>query len=1001
MAYYTYYTRLTLIHPKDIGKMDPSVGKIIAETATTGKFIIGDITWDSAVASNPMTTLAMNTQGEMKIYEPLGMRFLDYIRFAALECGIENHLSAAYLLEIEILAESMPDNKEFRYIWPIMFLSTEARTGEKGTEYAIKFVHHSHHSQTDMVQPLKETLTIDGVSKVEEYFKEFGKRLELMEFKYAEAGQKAGSGGQPGGDHPAASSPYHDEYHFILDPRIKDYTFTSKDNADPGVKGSWTNYLPFTTNRFNVSARSGTTLISQAQRVLSSTNEAANLYLEEYGRVPGAGKSASQSSGENKDALKKALGKIYNFFKIESHTVYKEFDYIRGRYAVKHIFIIWLALQPNLYQYPDELDELNKPENKSKVEQKLKAYIQEGLLRKAYYYTYTGLNTEIIKCNLTLNQAYYLPSFPVIWTERGSTGPGKMKPYNFSREISPYARTASDAENGKEIAEAQAAARKLSQQAQNEKNESKKKELVRQQKEKEKLVEELKAKKSASGTTTSTNKNQLTNRSDLLKSLSNLYIEDVDYQSGLQASAQATPSLRPRVEPDTPVSKLDSKKDENENLMDKIFTVQLAARDLLELEMEVRGDPYWLGQPNMCLAGLPNLDKLDLPPALKGELESKIPEIDPDFSNRNSSWGNYGNGAKFYKGGNLFYFNAQLPVNDFGQDDLMKFDQIDQILGIYMVQTCKNEFKNGQWTQVLKCVRDLTIPSKFIPRASIGETTFQDYVNEATSDPNRALDSFNQNRSNKVDERNQQAASQGFANTGGGAATGNPIIAQGTQPGNPNTRPGSLRDRATQANVARAAAAKEKLDNGLKTNPAPDCDSPVDNASQSTKGPGNNAMSVGTFEVTTPLSKQQAYAEAKQQFYNQVTAFFKHLETLNIQAYKDAGVVDYVPYKGETLAGLVIQRSGSGGLEDWKKNNTKPGPWSINNPGGLGYDSSTGTYPSYKSFYEGLLAVNSYYNYCQGVPANGSQGADRFLLPIDSTMNELEYIQMKSKGFKS
>jgi hypothetical protein len=1002
MATYTYYTRLTLIHPKDIGKLDPSLGKIIAETATTGKFIINEITWDSAVNPNKDTTIAVSTTGELKIFEPMGMRMLDYIRFAALECGIENHLSAAFLLEIEILAETLPDNKEFRYIWPIMFLATEVKSSvnEKGTEYNIKFVHHSHHSQTDMVQPLKETLTIDGVSKVEDYFKEFGRRLELMEFKYAEAGQKAGPGGAPGGDHPASSCPYHDEYHFILDPRINDYTLTNKEGADPGVKGSWTNYLPFTTNKFNVSARSGTTIISQAQRILASTKESSNLYLEEYGRLPGAGKSGSQSSSANKEELKKAMGKIYNFFRIETHTVYKEFDYVRGRYAVKHIFIIWLAMQPNLYQYPDELDELNKEENKGKVEQKLKAYVQEGLLRKAYYYTYTGLNTEILKCNLSLNQAYYLPSFPVVWTERGSTGPGKMKPYNFSREIQPWARTAADENDRKALLQNQAEARRLSQLAASEKDKSKKEALIKQQKAKEAAVEDIRNKINASGKNTATNKNQLTNRADLLKSYSNLYIEDVDYQSGLQAAAAATPTLRPRMEPDTPVSQLDTKKDENENLMDKIFSVQLAARDLMELEIEIRGDPYWLGQPNMILCGQSNLDKLDLPPALKAELEKKIPEIDPDFSSRNSSWGNYGN-AKFYKGGNMFYFNAQLPVNDFGEDDLMKFNQIDQILGIYMVITTKNEFKNGQWIQILKTVRDLTIPSKFIPRASIGETTFEDYVKEAASDPNRALDSFNQNRSDQIDQRNQEATSQGFANTGGGAATGNPIIARGTQQGNPNIRPGSLRDRAAQANAARAAAAKEKLDTGLKTNPAPDCDAPVANAVNLTnRPPPINALSASTFEVLVPLSKQQAYSAAKQQFYDQVNAFFKHLDPLNIQAYKDAGVVNYVPYKGETLASLVIQRSGSGGLEDWKRNNTNPGPWSINNPGGLNFDSSTGTYPSFKTFYDGLLAVNSYYNYGDGVGSNGKQGSDRFLLPADNTINELEYIQLKSKGSK-
>ena len=50
-------------------------------------------------------------------------------------------------------------------------------------------------------------------------------------------------------------------------------------------------------------------------------------------------------------------------------------------------------------------------------------------------------------------------------------------------------------------------------------------------------------------------------------------------------------------------------------------------------------------------------------------------------------------------------------------------------------------------------------------------------------------------------------AAPAMANTGGGAATGNANIARATQAGNPNIRPGSLRDRAAQANAARAAQA--------------------------------------------------------------------------------------------------------------------------------------------------------------------------------------------------
>ena len=967
MATYSYYFRLTSVHAKDVNKLDPKLGRIIAETATTGKFIIGDIVWDSGVSPNKDTAIAMATQGEMKIYEPLGVRFLDYLRFAALELGLQNHLDARYLLEMEIVSETLPDNQQFRYVWPIMILSTDAQVTEKGAEYNCKFVHCGHHTQTDMVQPIKEPLRIDGVSKVDEYFKELGRKLELMEFKYAEAGQKAGKAGAPGGDHPAEQDPYHDEYHFIIDPRIEKFTLSNKGAADDAVQGSWGG-LGSLWGSFNVTAKTGTTLTSQIQRVLSSTKEAADLYLLEYGNMPGAGKSGSQSSDANKKKLKEALGKIYNFFRVETHTVYKEYDYIRGRYAVKHVFIIWAALQPNLYQYPDELDELNKPENRGKVEQKLKAYIQEGLLRKAYYFQYTGLNTEILKLNVQLNQAYYLPSFPMVWTDRGTAGPGPMNPYNFSRVISPYGRTAEDANTRNAIIKEQEQARQLSQQIQQEKSSSKRKELQKQLDQKKAAIAQLQAQTSINPSSVNTG-TPITNRGEYLDSLKNLYIEDLDYQTSLSvASRYSPPAHRPRMEPSEPVSKLDEKKSENDGLMDKVFTVQLGARDLMELELTVRADPYWLGQPNMMLAGKKYIEKLDLPPALLERINQVVPKIDPEFNSRDVQWGNYDDQAKFYKGGILFYFNSQLPVNDFGTDDTMKFDQVDQLIGIYMVVTCRNEFKNGQWTQVLNAKRDLTIISNVIPRASIGDTVWEDYVKQAVSDPERAVNAFNEKKDNEVANRDSQAADQGLKQLRGEEGMG----AAGRAPA------------ATTTTNPRVQTAEGILERKLAASPPPQVEPPVPYAESL---------------VRQGYSKQQAYTMAKSKFGNETKNYYGHLENLNKEAYSEAGVTDYKPYKAETLAGIVTQRSGNGGLEDWKANNTKrPGAWSLNNPGNLGFDPRTGRSNQYDSYSEGMKAVNNYYNYGKGVSANGRQGSDRFLLPADNAKSETDYISLKSKG---
>ena len=93
-----------------------------------------------------------------------------------------------------------------------------------------------------------------------------------------------------------------------------------------------------------------------------------------------------------------------------------------------------------------------------------------------------------------------------------------------------------------------------------------------------------------------------------------------------------------------------------------------------------------------------------------------------------------------------------------------------------------------------------------------------------------------------------------------------------------------------------------------------------------------------------------------------------------------------------------MQKSGSGGLEDWKRNNTqRPGPAAVNNPAGLGHDARTGTYTKYETFNDGVKATTEYYNFGVGVQANQLQGTDRMLLPSDWKGTPSDYIIKKSK----
>lgn len=986
---HTYSTRLTLVHPKKANMLDPRLGRIIAESAATGRFIMGDINWESAVGPNADTTVAYHATGEFRIFEPLGMSLFDYIKAAAYEAGIDNHLDARFLLEIEIIAEKMKEaGTGFKYIWPVMILATEVKSSvtERGTEYIVRFVHLPYHTQTDLVQPVKETITVTAPN-LKDYFRKLQNELETREYKYALARQKAGGTKAPGGDNPAANDPLHDEYHFILDPRIENFSFTSKGSSDRAIQGGFLNRFR-SQKIWDVSIRPGTTIIQQINRILKSTEDIANLLPGKKTPQTSDASGSSQASANN---LLNQLGSVYQFFRIETHCVYKEFDYIRSRYAAKYIFFIFLADQPNMYHYPDELNLLNQLKNKDKALTKLKYYIQEGLLRKLYYHNYTGLNTDILKVDLNFNQAYFLPSFPVIWMDRGYTGPGlqgpqnnsdTVNPYNHADDLGPTRRQVSklrqeagainaeilnvikDAggENilkrapGLGISGGSARLNELSQKYKELKQREEKVKQALSEKEKELATKEQ---------ATAKNLNTINDRKQLLENLKGQYIEDLNGESFKRLLenyvANDYPNIRPRMEADDILSQIDDPKKENERLMEKIFAVQIAPRDIVELELEIIGDPYWLGAPNFLLQGKKHLEKIQFTPDSDKKVRDKVnevmPKLDPGWNDRNPVWGQDFNISQHYKGAPLFYFLSQIPDSEFTEDDMIKFNPNDQIVGIYMVKKVVNDFKEGRWTQKIISVRDVTIPSYILPKTVNGQLSFEEYMKDVSQSADRAKDTMADLRRINEAERAANAAGNKITSTNPPGTNASPTMAKALDAKN------NLADQKPDIPVVR---------------------NPVDRANEL---------------VNSGLSRDQAYSQAKKEYVEQLNAKNKILEEINKKAYAESGVGNYRPYGADTMTQLAITRSGAGGLDTWKSGKAENVGSSIyNNPAGTGYDKSNNSYYRYNNFDEGVEASNDYFNYAANVKSKNKQDAERLLLPKDFKGNELEYLNKKLKS---
>jgi hypothetical protein len=324
------------------------------------------------------------------------------------------------------------------------------------------------------------------------------------------------------------------------------------------------------------------------------------------------------------------------------------------------------------------------------------------------------------------------------------------------------------------------------------------------------------------------------------------------------------------MEIDSISESIDIVKEENEKLMEKIFAVQLSPRDLLELELEIIADPFWLGVPNIILQGKTALNKIELPSKTDADIRLKLhrvmPDIDPEWTTKQPVWGKYGGGedqaqAQWYKGSPLFYFNTQVPDGNFN-NDMLQFNSNDQIVGIYMVKQVINEFKNGIWTQRLKSVRDVTIPSYVLPRGLTGDMTFEQYMKDVSESSDRAVDEINALKKEAEESRNKEKSSNNMSS----------IL--GTEP------------PAKTALSPSMATALERQKTLLQENPAPIVNNPVEQAKA--------LQAAGS-------SKEAAYNAAKKTYTEEVNAHTKHMEEINKNAALGASFVELSAQEKKSL----------------------------------------------------------------------------------------------------
>jgi len=635
---YTYHLTLTMINPENVDTYMDDSGAIkaeeqivVAQSGSTTLLNIDNLDVQAVMAFAGGARDALGVRGQFVLSEPITFNLYRYLWSSLQSLNIKGSLSQArYILTVRFMSSTGEENffyndtKASVYSWPIMISTIDSTYGSagEGSQHICNFVELGFSDLQDNLRLLKG-INIKNCKTFGEAIKALEKKLYEQEFDDVQSNTP--SKGVTDVFKITINYPALTESKWIQEKYVK---------YDQGRQDVFLE--PTFTFKAGVS-------ISNIIKTLWQATKISEQIVRDIEAQKSADKKAKNTNPADKmKADKKSkVKKSYRlkYYTLNSNIKTTVFDETRNDYGK------YWDIQLDPYTVMDHRNDTKK-ETEAESIKSLEEVNASGHLTKFYRYQLTGLNTDVINLDMKFNTLYFLPSPPydgMLATSGGTT----QTTATLSQEKKDKAGIGPDG-----------TIRVIVRNPPNTKAQERQGRSVFQVVNVEPRARQYK-----------------TINEDLPTKFAEEFSSKSNADEALQKNAGTYLTSKDSDE--------DNKTSQTQKSNYQLMNLENMA-DLLNIELEIRGDPYWFGRPRK------------VSPATSKNIQTAYPD--------------------YFKGGCYFLLDTRFGEEYNSDDGLVHTDQLDMFAGVYMVTTVTSALAGGVFTQYLKAIRMSAIKSSVVSK---------------------------------------------------------------------------------------------------------------------------------------------------------------------------------------------------------------------------------------------------------------------------------------------